>query len=186
MNLNSGNCVLLWINCQASLINVGVFFSYFISVNSLAYPLFSPARAMLRNSRESANFTRSMWPIESVDCPSFNKEWDFFSYSFKKRQKQKTFLMLDWILIERSYKWRHQFQAIKLFVAWNFRTLPGTAVKTTEISEEIFGLQSLSGFTASSKMPGLFLVVFVQLLLLPKSTFCLHLSLIINQIVETV
>ena len=94
--------------------------------------------------------------------------------------------MLDWILIERSYKWRHQFQAIKLFVAWNFRTLPGTAVKTTEISEEIFGLQSLSGFTASSKMPGLFLVFFVQLLLLPKSTFCLHLSLIINQIVETV
>ena len=79
--------------------------------------------------------------------------------------------MLDWILIERSYKWRHQFQAIKLFVAWNFRTLPGTAVKTTaEISEETFGLQSLSGFTASSKMPGLFLVFFVQLLLLLSQT----------------
>ena len=187
MNLNSGNCVLLSINCQASLINVGAFFSFFISGNSQAYPSFSPARATLRNSRGSANFTLSMWPIESVDYPSFNKECDFFSHTVSRKDKnKKTFLILDWILIERSYKWRHQFQAIKLLVAWNFRTLPGTAVKTTKISVEIFGLQSQSGFTASSKMPGLFLVFFVQLLLLPKSSFCLHLSLTINQIVETV
>lgn len=121
MNLNSGNCVLLSINCQASLINVGAFFSFFISGNSQAYPSFSPARATSRNSRESANFTLSMWPIESVDYPSFNKECDFFSHTVSRKDKnKKTFLMPDWILIERSYKWRHQFQAIKLLVAWNF------------------------------------------------------------------
>ena len=174
-----------------SLINVGTFFSFFyIKEFPSVHHSFSPARAMLRNSIESANFTRSMWPIESVDCPSFrsfNKECDFFSHTVSRKDKnKKTFLILDWILIERSYKWRHQFQAIKLLVAWNFRTLPGTAVKTTKISVEIFGLQSQSGFTASSKMPGLFLVFFVQLLLLPKSSFCLHLSLTINQIVETI
>ena len=47
----------------------------------------------------------------------------FLTYSFKPKDLSKTFLVLVWILIERPYKWRHQFQVdLTVFKARNLRT----------------------------------------------------------------
>ena len=58
------------------------------------------------------------------DCPLLNIECVLFSYTVSRKDLSKTFLTLVWILIERPYKWRHQFQVdLTVFKARNLRTL---------------------------------------------------------------
>ena len=44
------------------------------------------------------------------DCPLLNIECVLFSHTVSRKDLSKTFLTLVWILIERPYKWWHQFQ----------------------------------------------------------------------------
>ena len=58
------------------------------------------------------------------DYPLLNVECVLFSHTLSRKDLSKTFLVLVWILIERPYKWRHQFQVdLTVFKARNLRTL---------------------------------------------------------------
>ena len=59
------------------------------------------------------------------DCPLLHIECVLFSHTVSRKDLSKTFLTLVWILIERPYKWRHQFQVddFTVFKARNLRTL---------------------------------------------------------------
>ena len=58
------------------------------------------------------------------DCPLLNIECVLFSHTVSGKDLPKTFLTLVWILIERPYKWRNQFQVdLTVFKARNLRTL---------------------------------------------------------------
>ena len=57
------------------------------------------------------------------DYPLLNIECVLFSSTVSRKDLSKTFLVLVWILIERPYKWRHQFQVdLTVFKARNLRT----------------------------------------------------------------
>ena len=59
-----------------------------------------------------------------IDCPLLNIERVFFSHIVSRKDLPKTFLVLVWILIERPYKWRHQFPLdLSVFKARNLRIL---------------------------------------------------------------
>ena len=131
-------------------------------VKSHAYPLvycFQP-RPTLCNwaSRQSFFFEcyRSMLWLPIVE----HRVRAFLTYSFKPKDLSKTFLVLVWILIERPYKWRHQFQVyLTVFKARNLR-----AFHCLWCSEDQTPLRDLwSGVKvkilfSSSKTAGLFLV----------------------------
>ena len=59
------------------------------------------------------------------DCPLLHIECVLFSLTVSRKDLSKTFLTLVLILIERPYKWRHQFQVddLTVFKARNLRTL---------------------------------------------------------------
>ena len=58
------------------------------------------------------------------DCPLLNIECLLFSHTVSRKDLSKTFLTLVWILIERPYKWRNQFQVdLTVFKASDLRTL---------------------------------------------------------------
>ena len=58
------------------------------------------------------------------DYPLLHIECVLFSHTVSRKDLSKTFLTLVWILIERPYKWRHQFQVdLTVFKARNLRTL---------------------------------------------------------------
>ena len=58
------------------------------------------------------------------DYPLLHTECVLFSHTVSRKDLSKTFLTLVWILIERPYKWRHQFQVdLTVFKARNLRTL---------------------------------------------------------------
>ena len=58
------------------------------------------------------------------DCPLLHIECVLFSHTVSRKDLSKTFLTLVWILIERPYKWRHQFQVdLTVFKASDLRTL---------------------------------------------------------------
>ena len=57
------------------------------------------------------------------DCRLLNTECVIFSHTVSGKDWSKTFLTLIWILIERPYKWRNQFQVDStVFKARNLRT----------------------------------------------------------------
>ena len=59
-----------------------------------------------------------------VDCLLLNIERVLFSRIVSRKDLPKTFLVLVWILIERPYKWRHQFPLdLTVFKARNLRIL---------------------------------------------------------------
>ena len=58
------------------------------------------------------------------DCPLLKIGCELISHTVSRKDLSKTFLTLVWILIERPYKWRHQFQVdVTVFKARNLRTL---------------------------------------------------------------
>ena len=58
------------------------------------------------------------------DCPLLNIECALFSHAVSRKDLSETFLTLVWILIERPYKWRNQFQVdLTVFKASDLRTL---------------------------------------------------------------
>ena len=61
---------------------------------------------------------------KNIDCPLLKIGWELISHTVSRKDLSKTFLTLVWILIERPYKWRHQFQVdVTVFKARNLRTL---------------------------------------------------------------
>ena len=95
-------------------------------VKSHAYPLvycFQP-RAMLCNRSSRQTFLFECDQSICFDCPLLNIECVIFSRTISREDLSKTLLVLVWILIERPYKWRHQFQVdLTVFRARNLRTL---------------------------------------------------------------
>ena len=58
------------------------------------------------------------------DCPLLNIECVLFSHTVSRTDLSETFLTLVWILIERLYKWRKQFQVdLTVFKARDLCTL---------------------------------------------------------------
>ena len=58
------------------------------------------------------------------DCPLLNIACVLFSHTVSRKDLSETFLTLVWILIERPYKWRNQFQVdLTVFKASDLRTL---------------------------------------------------------------
>ena len=102
-----------------------LFFSMHYRVPCLSTVYCFQPRATLRNwvCRQSVFFEcdQSMRWLPIVEM---NIERVLFSHIVSRKDLRKTFLVLVWILIERPYKWRHQFPLdLSVFKARNLRIL---------------------------------------------------------------
>ena len=103
-----------------------LFFSMYCQVPCFSTSILFSTKSYVMWLSESANVSNVFFNVTNLcfDCPLLNIECVLFSYTVSRKDLSKTFLTLVWILIERPYKWRHQFQVdLTVFKARNLRTL---------------------------------------------------------------